>query len=296
MKKQELIGRKLFEFEMNEKTGEVLLERYIPDDEEYKVIEIPDFVTGFKVRHNNCGNIKSSVFTDVSQSLKVISKNKNIKSMAYLFYSYRGNELDLSEFDTSEVTNMSCMFLYANNLTEVDMSNFDTSKVETMRGMFSECNIEKIDFDLDTSNVKNMGFMFNGCSNLKELNLNKMDTSNVRNMSYMFCMCKRLEKIDVRGFDTSRVNTMQNMFMCCTHLKKLDISNFDMRNVESVNQFVESCVAVSELNLGKFELGETIGFKDMFMGCTKKMVIKTSNKRLIDYIKCIGMNCEDWRG
>ena len=40
--------------------------------------------------------------------------------------------LDLSDFDTYNVTNMSYMFSFCNYLTDLDLSNFNTSKVTNM--------------------------------------------------------------------------------------------------------------------------------------------------------------------
>ena len=51
-------------------------------------------------------------------------------------------ELDLSGFDTSNVTIMSFMFQYCSSLTELDVSGFDTAKVilmNGMNGMFQGC-------------------------------------------------------------------------------------------------------------------------------------------------------------
>ena len=47
--------------------------------------------------------------------------------------------LDLSNFDTSNVTNMSSMFHNCSKLTSLDVSNFDTSKVTSMYCMFDSC-------------------------------------------------------------------------------------------------------------------------------------------------------------
>ena len=47
--------------------------------------------------------------------------------------------LDLSNFNTSKVTNMSNMFYNCISLTSLDLSNFDTSKVTNMDYMFSSC-------------------------------------------------------------------------------------------------------------------------------------------------------------
>ena len=47
--------------------------------------------------------------------------------------------LDLSNFDTSKVTDMGGMFYNCNSLTSLNLSNFDTSKVLNMGDMFKNC-------------------------------------------------------------------------------------------------------------------------------------------------------------
>ena len=71
-------------------------------------------------------------------------------------------EIDVSNFDTSKVTDMSRMFYDLRNITSLDLSNFDTSKVTTMNRMFS------------------------GMSNLTSLDLSNFDTSKVTTMYSMF--------------------------------------------------------------------------------------------------------------
>lgn len=47
--------------------------------------------------------------------------------------------LDVSSFDTSNVTNMNSMFGSCSSLTNLDLRSFDTSKVTDMRWMFQYC-------------------------------------------------------------------------------------------------------------------------------------------------------------
>ena len=47
--------------------------------------------------------------------------------------------LDLSKWDTSNVTNMGSMFKECSKLTSLDLSNWDTSNVTNMGSMFKEC-------------------------------------------------------------------------------------------------------------------------------------------------------------
>ncbi len=58
--------------------------------------------------------------------------------MGYMFYCCSSlRRLDLSNFDTSEVTDMMCMFAKCSSLTYLDLSKFDTSGVTGMSWMFS---------------------------------------------------------------------------------------------------------------------------------------------------------------
>ena len=96
--------------------------------------------------------------------------------------------IDLSGFDTSNVTTMREMFLNCLNLVELDLSGFDTSNVTTMRNMFLNCeNLVELDLSgFDTSNVDNMGSMFGGCLSLTELDLTSFDFGAVTDCDYMF--------------------------------------------------------------------------------------------------------------
>jgi surface protein len=47
--------------------------------------------------------------------------------------------VDLSNFDTSNVTNMEFMFRNCSSLTSIDLSSFDISNVTSMMSMFSGC-------------------------------------------------------------------------------------------------------------------------------------------------------------
>ena len=49
------------------------------------------------------------------------------------------NEKDVSNFDTSNVTDMSSMFDGCESLQKLDVSNFDTSNVTGMSAMFFSC-------------------------------------------------------------------------------------------------------------------------------------------------------------
>ena len=61
-----------------------------------------------------------------------------------MFIGWRGLiELDLSGWNTSNVTNMYGMFDGCNSLTSLTLSNFDTSNVTDMNSMFVGCKVLK---------------------------------------------------------------------------------------------------------------------------------------------------------
>lgn len=138
--------------------------------------------------------------------------------------------MDLSSYDTSQVTDMGQMFWECNSLERLDVSNFDTSQVTDMESIFSGCNgLTSLDVsNFDTSQVTRMSFMFNDCSGLTSLDISNFNTSQVTDMSNMFGGCSGLTSIDVSNFDTSQAIRMDGMFYGCSSLTILNLSSYDM--------------------------------------------------------------------
>ena len=106
-----LIGEEpYFKFEIIEDTDEVIITKYIKNKEDFRVIEIPTFVTGIKIELNDSNIVINSPFRGVEQNLKVIYKGDKLTSMKGMFRGYEGSKLDLSNFNTSQVVYMDKMF------------------------------------------------------------------------------------------------------------------------------------------------------------------------------------------
>ena len=159
----------------------------------------------------------------------------NVTSMYYMFYGMSNlTSLNLSSFDTSKVTDMGFMFAYMYRLTSLDLSNFDTSKVTDMSAMFFDTKLTSLNLSsFDTSKVTDMHHMFYGISNLASLNLSNFDTSKVTNMEYMFCGMSNLTSLDLSNFDTSKVVLMREMFC----LRDVDISKDKLEKIYVNNDF-----------------------------------------------------------
>ena len=60
--------------------------------------------------------------------------------MSYMFKGCSSlEEVNLSNFNTENVTNMECMFSRCKSLEKLDLSNFNTNKVNYMIGMLYGC-------------------------------------------------------------------------------------------------------------------------------------------------------------
>lgn len=163
--------------------------------------------------------------------------------------------VDLSRFDTSNVTTMYSMFNMEtddevnNKLTSINLSGFKTSNVTDMSEMFADCNsLHDLEiYRWDTSKVTDMSDMFSQCTNLRWLDAEDLDTSNVTDMSGMLAGCESLIDLDYFNLDTSSVTNMTAMFADCKALESLDLSSFDMKNVTAADDFLDGCEALEEI-------------------------------------------------
>ncbi len=229
----------------------------------------------------NCNNI---IDLDLSSF-----DTKNITNMSYMFSGCENlKSLDLSDFYTKNVTNMNNMFCDCNNLIDLNLTSFDTKNVTNMSNMFSGCDkITNIDLSsFDTKNVTNMSNMFYDCKNLKNLNLSNFVTSKVTNMSDMFYYCSNITDLNLSSFNTENVTNMSNMFYWCKNLKKLDISNFDTNKATNMSNMFAGCNNLSNLNISSFDIKKDYNTRDMFNYCnmTSIKIKKDSNETLVKQI------------
>ena len=169
-------------------------------------------------------------------------------------------KLDLSSFNTGNVTTMESMFSKCWNLEELDLSGFDTSNLTDMSSMFSNCNsLRSLDLSgFTTESVTSMSRTFYHCWGLTELDLSSFNTENVTDFSYMFWWCRNITKLDVTSFNTASATTMVHMFNSLYKLRKLDLSSFSCKSltlgsdrINGLDYFFNQCGALEELWLGE---------------------------------------------
>jgi surface protein len=181
---------------------------YIPD-----VASVRDYVTntttacvfGKKSAHSTAGFTLSG-YVD-GENLIEIWENGN-------------NKMFLSDADIYAPDSCANMFYGCAALQSLDLSNFNTENVTTMMYMFQHCTVlQSLDLsNFNTGKVENMREMFYGCAALRTLYLTNFNTENVRVMYGMFRDCTALLTIAIPNFNTEKVTTMMYMFKECTSL------------------------------------------------------------------------------
>ena len=190
--------------------------------------EMVDYVCGIIDTSENTNF--SYMFANISLSNLVVpiikSSAKSVNMDSMFRYCKSLTSLDVSKWDTSNVTNMGNMFYNCSSLTTLDVSNFNTSNVTDMIAMFYNCrSLATLDVsNFNTSNVTNMGGMFYNCSSLTSLDVSNFNTSNVTNMNNMFISCINLTII-TGIIDMKSCTYYNNMFINCSKLKGVKLKN-----------------------------------------------------------------------
>ena len=252
-----------------------------------------DYPPNLKGMFRNCSNITSIEFKnfdnfydikDISElflnctSLITINfgsaspKFINVKDMSYTFTNCSSlQELDISSFDFSLVTNMNSMFKGCYKLTSLKFPNHKTSSLTNMGSMFQSCSsFESLDLSyFDTSSVTLMNDLFHDCSSLISLNIKSFNTEKVIKMESMFENCKSLTTIDLKHFYTPSLRQFHNIFSGCTSVKTIDISQFDTFQITNFASLFYNCQSLTTINsLAKLVTNMATNMSYMFYNCS----------------------------
>ncbi len=169
---------------------------------------------------------------EIQLNIKILMKN-----CCYLFFGLKNlQSLDLTSFNTQNVTNMKGMFYKCCNLQSLDLSSFNTQNVTNMRCMFYECQkLQNLDLSsFNTQKVTDMTQMFNECNKLQSLNLLSFNTQKVTKMNYMFHNCRDLQSLYLSSFNTQNVTSNYCMFKGAG-LKRVVVNVQDSKLISKAN-------------------------------------------------------------
>ena len=108
-------------------------------------------------------------------------------------------------------------------LRSLDVSNWDTSRMTDGNSMFTECSsLQFIDVsNWNTQALTNGIHMFSWCSSLQSIDVSNWNTQALTNGNYMFRACSSLPKLDLRKAYFNKVSSAIGMFSMCDALVEL---------------------------------------------------------------------------
>ena len=206
----------------------------------------------------------------------------NTTNMTSLFqFDQHLRSADTDKLDTSAVTNMSNMF-DASGFQSLDLSNFKTGNVINMSGMFGEMtdlsyemgvNPDNPSSDSDNPDPKwpdpKVG--------IHELNLSNFDVNNVTSIEGMFKGDTYLNSIDLPNFDNAKVSGYVGAFQGCSNLKSIDLSGMQMK-------YADRYGATALLNVGRFQsyIDDVEHFNLKQIKVNQTTILQDSNLSTID--------------
>lgn len=200
----------------------------------------------------------------------------------------------ISLMDTSHVTDMSFLFRGC-KVVQLDISSWDTRNVTNMFQIFFLCSkLTSLNVDgIDTSSVQDLSFAFSNCSALKQIDLSSWDTTKVSGISQLFCFCEKITSIIFpnTGFPNISDSTIREIFCYCTSLVEVDVSCINTEAIKSFSCMFESCSSLKKIiGLEKWNTSNVETMKKMFYGCTKLEDITKFNIQNWDTSSCTDMS------
>ena len=223
------------------------------------------------------GNGKVYVYSDAKYLFEHFT---NTKSITFGEYVDTSNVVYMGDYNNTEQG----MFVNCSSLISLDLSSFDTRNVTNMKYMFEKCSaLESIVFgnNFDTSKVTTMYWMFKECSSLSSLNLTNFNTSKVTNMNAMFQGLLKITNITLgEYFDTSKVTDMGSMFNECKILTSLDLSGFTLKENINLSYMFRMCNKLMYLDIRNCEFvnaNTTYTFNYLSASCN--IIVKSDTER-----------------
>jgi surface protein len=246
--------------------------------EENGTIKCPQASPGDK------GEVNGKVFEAVDRALLMQKIDENadltcvctslVSDMSYLFhemYSEQGGETDwqyspvefnqpIGNWDVSNVTSMSGMFLGAENFNQ-PIGIWDVSNVKDMHEMFwLVTDFNQPIGDWNVTNVTNMNAMFASAVSFNQP-IGDWDVSNVNNMAQMFSQAKSFNQ-PIGNWNVKKVTIMWRMFELAINFNQ-PICNWDVSNVTNTSYMFARANSFNQ-PIGDWDVSKVSEMAEMF--------------------------------
>ena len=190
-------------------------------DNIFNKIKLYSYIITLKVKSTGVNNILSSTITNKNTHIYPCPSNIYLNNK--LFQNYTDcHFIDIKESDTEiklewdNIVNNSLSGIFYNciNIIEVDMTNFDTSLITDMSEMFSMCHsLKSLNVqNLNTAKVESFRYMFFECISLISINLESFTIPKATTLYRMFFNCQKLEYINIKNFEEKENTDITEMF------------------------------------------------------------------------------------
>lgn len=187
-----------------------------------------------------------------------VEKAENLRAMFYECTSLK-SITGIEKFKTSAAEEIDCMFQNCSALESLDLSKFDTKNVTNMGAMFAGCKKLKTITGIDKFNTEKV----------KTKQTQQTNQDDAAGFDKIFSGCESLEELDLSGWKTSNANYMVGLFDGCKNLKTLNLGttdNFATKQAvtgQKVENMFRNCNNLQKLTVGKsFVFTNTCGLRD----------------------------------
>ena len=235
---------------------------------------------------------------------KIIMKwSQKINNCYNMFYNTSIIQINLSNFDTSEVTTMEKMFYNCIKLIEFNLKYNNLSNLNSMNGIFDNCitlsniSFENIEF-IELTSINNI---FTELPNLSNIYLSDLNFTRLTSMESAFSNINTnvILNISLNNIDISNVETMNEMFKKCNNLANINFINIKAYKVKKKKEMFYSCNQLENAIFTNFEAPDLATLESMFYDCTKIKnieldgILTNINTSKIESLKSMFYNCKE---
>ena len=216
-----------------------------------------DRLSDYSLSDGERNSIKLARAKQIVITGKISLNSSNSADFLFAGFSNTCKIVGLEHLDLSQATSTVYMFNDCESLTSLNLSSFNTANVTEMRAMFRKCKaLTALDLSsFNISKVIDMEAMFEGDDNLVDLNISSFKTTLPVDLGATFKNCASLVELNLENFCIPDTNLgeveLEDTFYGCTSLRKLNIKNIAIGDNEYENMLAK-LPSLNTLVLGKY--------------------------------------------
>ena len=218
---------------------------------------LDDCLSDYSLSDGEGNSIKLARAKQIAITGKISLNSSNCADFLFAGFSNTSKIVGLEHLDLSQATSTIYMFNGCENLTSLNLSSFNTANVTEMRAMFRKCRaLTALDLSsFNISKVTDMSCMFADDENLVDLNISSFKTTLPVDLGATFKNCASLVELNLENFCIPDTNLgeveLEDTFYGCTSLRKLNIKNIAIGDNEYENMLAK-LPSLNTLVLGKY--------------------------------------------